>query len=286
MLSIKLRATKHMTIRLILGLILAALLPGAASAQLLKPWPIEDVYTSRTIVTGKDERNRPLGFSLCFDDVLVKASGDISILADKRLRKLANNAARYIASFSYRDRLEGKPVHDEQGTYDRPHYLTCVFDPQKIDAVVTQLKRKPWQGNRPHLAMLITVHGFKTSGVLTRDAPFDPDMAEALNDAAIRYGMTVELPTMVTLQQHKIALDNAVKTSNDVLQDIAKTSNAELPVVGDLNFSDAARGWIATWRLDANGRRFRWSVHGVNYDEAFRNGVRGVMRALSGNGKP
>jgi hypothetical protein len=265
---------------------LAALLSGAASAQLLKPWPIEDVYTSRTIVTGKDERNRPLGFRLCFDDVLVKASGDISILDDKRVRKLAGTAAQYITSFSYRDRLEGKPVHDEQGTYDRPHYLTCVFDPEKIDAIVIQLKRKLWHGKRPRLAMVITVHGFKNSGVLTRDAPLDPDMAEALSDAAIRYGMTVDLPNVATLRQHNIGLDNAAKANTDVLQEIARQSEADLPVVGDLTFSDAARGWIATWALDANGQRFRWSVRGVNYDEAFRNGVRGVMRALSGNGRP
>jgi uncharacterized protein len=275
-----------MIIRLILAIALGALLTGAAAAQLLKPWPIEDVYTSRTIVTGKDERNRPLGFRLCFDDVLVKASGDISILADKQIRKLADNAAQYLMSFSYRDRLEGKPVHDEQGTYDRPHYLTCLFDPQKIDTIVIQLKRKPWHGKRPHLAMLITVHGFKKSGVLTRDAPLGPDMAEALNDAAIRYGMTVELPTVATLRQHNIGLDNAAKASSDILQDIARQSNADLPVTGDLTFSDAALGWIATWTLDANDQRFRWSVRGVNYDEAFRNGVRGVMRALSGNGRP
>src|SRR3954471_3497523 len=107
-----------MVIRPILALVLALLLSGAAAAQLLKPWPIEDVYTSRTIVTGKDERNRPLGFRLCFDDVLVKASRDIRMLDDERMRKLDSNAAHFITSFSYRDRLEGKPVHDEQGTYD------------------------------------------------------------------------------------------------------------------------------------------------------------------------
>jgi hypothetical protein len=29
-----------------------------------------------------------------------------------------------------------------------------------------------------------------------------------------------------------------------------------------------------------------WSVSGANYDEAFRNAVRGAARALSGNGEP
>ena len=67
---------------------------------------------------------------------------------------------------------------------------------------------------------------------------------------------------------------------------LAQESNAELPVLGDLTFSEAATGWIATWKMEADGRQFRWSVRGVNYDAAFRNGVLGVMRALSGNGKP
>jgi uncharacterized protein len=252
----------------------------------LRPWPIEDVYTSRTVVTGKDERNRPLGFRLCFEDVLVKVSGDITILDDKRVPKLGGNAAQYIKSFSYRDRLEGKPLQDEQGTYDRPHYLTCVFDPQKIDAIVTDLKRKIWRGKRPHMMMLITVHGLKKSGMLTSDAPVDPDMVEALEDSAIRYGLTVELPKAATLEQHKIGLANAGTTGKETLQALVQASNAELPVLGDLTFSEAATGWIATWKLDAEGRQFRWSVRGVNYDAAFRNGVLGVMRALSGNGRP
>jgi hypothetical protein len=56
--------------------------------------------------------------------------------------------------------------------------------------------------------------------------------------------------------------------------------------VGDLRWSDAALGWVATWSLKASGRRYRWSVRGVNYDEVFRNAVRGAARVLSGNDKP
>jgi len=59
-------------------------------------------------------------------------------------------------------------------------------------------------------------------------------------------------------------------------------SDSELPLVGDLRWSDAALGWVATWSLEASGRRYRWSVRGVNYDEAFRNAVRGAARVLSG----
>jgi hypothetical protein len=110
--------------------IFAALWTDVSIAQ---PDSLDDIYTTRAVVTGKDERNRPVGFKLCFEDVLIKVSGDTTIVNHSRFETIAANAGQYILTFSYRDRLEGKPVHDEQGTYDRPFFLTCHFDPQKID---------------------------------------------------------------------------------------------------------------------------------------------------------
>jgi len=255
-------------------------------ALIAQPDSIDDVYTTRAVVTGKDERNRPLGFKLCFEDVLVKVSGDASIVSDSRFEILAAGAGQYVSAFSYRDRLEGKPVHDEQGTYDRPFFLTCQFDPQKIDSVLKTLGRKPWSGHRPRLVILVVVHGRTNSGILSSDGAFDPDMREALSNAARRYGLTVSLPSVATLQSNQISIDTAAITPGDRLLRVAELSDSELPLVGDLQWSDAALGWVAAWSLEASGQRYRWSVSGVNYDEAFRNAVRGAARVLSGNGEP
>ncbi|MGB6284067.1 MAG: DUF2066 domain-containing protein, partial [Xanthobacteraceae bacterium] len=127
----------------------------SADSSIGQPGGLDDIYTTRAVVTGTDERNRPLGFRLCFEDVLVKVSGDAGILSDRRFAALAAVAGQYVSTFSYRDRFEGKPVHDEQGTYDRPHFLTCQFDPQKIDSVLKMLGRKPWLGHRPRLIMIL-----------------------------------------------------------------------------------------------------------------------------------
>jgi hypothetical protein len=251
-----------------------------------QPGGVSDIYTTRAVVTGTDERNRPLGFRLCFEDVLVKVSGDASILSDRRFAALAAVAGQYVSTFSYRDRFEGKPVHDEQGTYDRPDFLTCQFDPQKIDGVLKMLGRKPWLGHRPRLIMILIVHGRTNSGVLSEDGVFDPDMREALANAAQRYGLTVSLPSVVTLQDNRINIGTAESIPADRLLQVAALPEGELPLVGDLRWSDAALGWVAKWRLAVNGRRHRWSVSGVNYDEAFRNAVRGAAGVLSGNGRP
>ncbi len=258
----------------------------SADSSIGQPGGLDDIYTTRAVVTGTDERNRPLGFRLCFEDVLVKVSGDAGILSDRRFAALAAVAGQYVSTFSYRDRFEGKPVHDEQGTYDRPHFLTCQFDPQKIDSVLKMLGRKPWLGHRPRLIMILIVHGRTNSGLLSEDGVFDPDMREALANAAQRYGLTVNLPSVVTLQDNRINIDTAESIPVDRLLKVAELSDSELPLVGDLRWSDAALGWVAKWRLAVNGRRHRWSVSGVNYDEAFRNAVRGAARVLSGNGGP
>ena len=255
-------------------------------ASIAQPDSLDDLYTTRAVVTGKDERNRPLGFKLCFEDVLVKASGDASIVSDSRFEVLAVSAGQYISTFSYRDRLEGKPVHDEQGTYDRPHFLTCRFVPQKINGVLKTLGRKPWLAHRPRLVMLVAVHGRKNSGILSSDGAFDADMREALANAAQRYGLSINLPSVATLGSNQISIDTAATTPNDQLSKVAERSDSDLSLVGDLRWSDAALGWVATWSLEASGRRHRWSVSGVNYDEAFRNAVRGAARVLSGNGEP
>ena len=265
---------------------LCTLVAVRAEAAIAQQDIADDFYTTRAVVTGKDERNRPLGFKLCFEDVLVKASGDASILQDRRVESLAAGAAQYVTTFSYRDRLEGIPIHDEQGSYDRPHFLTCHFDPQKIDGVLKTLGRKPWSGPRPRLTMVLVVHGRTNSGILSSDGAFDADMREALANAARRYGLTVNLPSVASLQSNQIAMDTTTVAPADRFLKVAEASNSELPLVGDMQWSDAATGWIAIWHLAANGRRCRWSVRGVNYDEAFRNAVRGAARVLSGNGKP
>jgi hypothetical protein len=267
-------------------LILAILFSLFAPVAQGQPVPVAEIYTTQTVVTGFDERNRPLGFRLCFDDVLIKVSGDATVLVDERFAVFEARADEYIDSFSYRDRLLGKPIHDEQGSYDRPHFLTCQFNPRKIDGILTLMGRKPWPVPRPTLAMVLVVHGRKVSGVLSSDGAFDPDMRESLATAARRYGVVVHLPSIAALKDSHVDPGVATAIRADRVPKLAAAAGGAVPLSGKLQWSDAAHGWIATWSLDTDGRHFKWKVSGVNYDEAFRVAVRGAGRALSGNGRP
>ncbi|TIL78497.1 MAG: DUF2066 domain-containing protein, partial [Mesorhizobium sp.] len=110
-------------------LIALCLMSGAALAA------TEALYQSQTIVTGTGEVNRKIGFRDCLDKVLVRVSGDQRLPGKPEMAALRDKAGDFVESFRYHDRMEGIPVHDEQGTHDRPHDLTCLYKPAVIDKV-------------------------------------------------------------------------------------------------------------------------------------------------------
>ena len=125
--------------RFVVGLVapLCLGLPG-------RPAPIAELYQAQTIVTGTGEANRQIGFKNCLDKVLVKVSGDQRLTQKTEMLALRDKAADFVQAFRYRDRLEGIPIHDEQGTHDRPHDLTCLYKPAVVDKLLAQLGSRPW----------------------------------------------------------------------------------------------------------------------------------------------
>ncbi len=240
----------------------------------------DSLYRAQAVVTGRGEANRAVGFSLCLEDVLVKVSGDPRLIGDPEVAKFTRTAGQMVSGFEYRDRLSGVPIHDEQGSYDRPHDLTVDFDPAKINAVLKQLGRTPWRAKRPRVIVFLDVKpGKGTAFILASDSDGarDADMRFSLRAAAERVGMPMILPAQAVVGK---ADPNTAATS------ITAKGGEEVVLAGTLRWSDAARGWIADWRMDAGSKIRQWQIRGVGFDDAFRNGMRGVAQILSGNGQP
>jgi hypothetical protein len=88
--------------------------------SIAQPDSLDDVYTTRAVVTGKDETNRPLGFRLCFEDVLIKVSGDASIVSGLRILPPAhdNMSPRFPIVIGLRE---------NQFTTNRAHMTDPIF---------------------------------------------------------------------------------------------------------------------------------------------------------------
>jgi hypothetical protein len=260
---------------------LALLLAGPAGAA-----TVEDLYQAQTILTGQGEEGRPQGLAECLVDVLAKVSGDPHLLDDPRVAALKPQAASLVRAFRYRDRMEGLPVHDEQGTRDRPYDLTCDFYPERIDAVLRALGVEPWPAERPRVAVFLAVRNIAASYLFADDTRRDNGQRDSLLRTSYRTGVPVALPKQAELAAAGLDLDTLWNAEPSSLAAAAKTLGADLPLVGTMRFSEEVHGWIADWRLAAQGRTYKWQVRGVNFDEAFRSALRGTAQILSGHGQP
>lgn len=269
-----------------LALVLTGLLAIGAANGLAKAEGLEELYSSQTIVNGKYEKNRQAGFKRCLDAVLVRVSGDPRLPAKAEMAALRDKAGSFVASFSYRDRMEGIPNHDDQGTYDRPHNLYCQYKPADIDPVLASLGSRPWLAERPRLAVFLATERGIRHFALDADDKRDLLMRRSFSNAAAPLAMQVAFPMAAQLSQAGLDDKTLRDAAMPVLDKAAKKAGADQALSGSLMWSDKELGWIADWRLATASKTYIWQVRGVSFDEAFRVAIKGAAQILSGNGQP
>jgi hypothetical protein len=245
-----------------------------SSAQLTS-----ESYQATVIVTGTDMRSRPLGFAQALRAVLVNVSGEPRLHDDPRVSALTAHADALVASFSYVDRMAGRPIHDEQGTRDRPYNLTVKFVPARIDNALADLGERPWPGARPVVVPVLAVRIGTASYLLSAENPAGAEQRAAFADVARGFDMTVRFPTEADFAAWGVSPGRFPSLHSTTATDDAL-------VTGTLEFEESLPGWVGTWRWRWRGVDYAWGIKGVSFDEAFRDIVRGVLRVASGHGTP
>jgi len=263
---------------------LAAFLFAAGAAAAAET--VGDLYQARVHVTGEEEPNRSRGFAAGLQDVLVKLTGDPTLIGDPAVAALGANAGSLVGAFRYRDLMAGIPVYDEQGTRQRPFILTIDFDPQKIDAALKSLGRSAWTAERPRLILFVAVDNGTAPYLLTSDGARGRDQREALDESAWLYGVPIGLPKQTSLNELGLFVQTAPNASLTRLQAVAKNFGGDFALAGTLTWTPKDLGWTAGWRFAYAGETYQWSVKGVSFDAAFRNALLGAAQILSGHGAP
>jgi hypothetical protein len=267
-------------------IVLSALLSSLAGARPAAADDTDLLYRAVAIVTGTGEQNRQIGFRLCMEDVIVRVSGDYRLVTSGKAEAAIDHAADFVTAFSYRDRLEGIPVHDEQGTHDRPHDLTVDFDRAKVNAALAAMGARPWLDPRPRLAVFLGVENAAAAFVLSADGEEGFYMRDSLAAASDRVAVPIVLPPRARIADSGLVAAKMADAEPADFDAAARQAGGDRPLLGTLVWSDADRGWIATWKLAYRGSVYRWRIAGVSFDDAFRDALRGAAQVLSGNGAP
>jgi uncharacterized protein len=246
----------------------------------------DELYRAQAVVTGTDEPNRIEALGPCLEEVLVKVSGAQKLAGDLRLAPYKVKAKDIVSAYSYRDQMSGIPIHDEQGTRDRPYDLTVDFDPNKIADVLKALGLKPWATHRPVVAVFAGLKQGVNNFIVAADGERGTDQRDSLQTTAARRGVPIVLPATSDLAKSGIDAMTIAKTEPSSLASAIAGKNIEVVLIGQLMWNDRKLDWSAQWRIDWDGKTHRWQLRAPTYDEAFRRGIGGVAQMLSGNGEP
>lgn len=259
--------------RLILALALLALSSAAHADDDL-------LYRSTLVVTGDREETRvpviPQGFELAAQ----KLTGNPDVASDPGFADISAKAGNMIWSYTYHDRKFGVPIHDEQGTRDRPFILTFQFEKTRMDAAMSKLGEKPWVGPRPTLGVVLEITDMARTYLLASDSEHGGDQRASFADASARFALPVAFAKESDLAAAGVDPATIDATAHDALVALQKQLQADAIVVGHLDWDAKALGWHAIWSLPLKPGAGTWEISGVNYDAAFRNAVGGAAKRL------
>jgi uncharacterized protein len=249
--------------------------------------PAENLYQAKSLVTGQRDETRIPGFERAIVDVLKKRSGDPSITAEEVAKNIEGKIQDYVKSYTERDRMEGIPIHDEQGTRDRPFELTVTFHRNMVDALLKKMGTTAWTQPRPRTLVLLTITTDAGSHILSGDdEDRDIDQRESFLAAAWQAGIPLVLPSMASLNETgltPVLLGNIEATK---ILELNSANDADVAMTGRIAWNSGMKGWRAEWKFETSGTVHAWHIEGVNFDAAFRNGMWGELQILSGHGAP
>lgn len=238
---------------------------------------VGELYRGQAIVTGTHEPERTRGFRLALSDVIIKLTGDARLEGSDKLAVLLDTPHQFVKDFEYEDRMKDIPVHDEQGTRERPHFLRVRFKPAVIDAQLNKLGLVKWNPNRPMLAVWLAVRTARGVYVLERDGADGYGQRAVIVETARRRGLPITLPAA---GRHDVRYDDVVAGDSAKLRRASPAAEGLLVAVLSIVPSGY---WDIALRLDYRGRSRRWTLRNVSFDAALRNGLHTAALVLSGN---
>jgi len=244
---------------------------AASAKEISKP------YFAQTIVTGTVEPERTRGFQAGLRDVFVKLTGDVALAESPLLEPATSDPHRFVESFEYEDRMKGIPVHDEQGTRERPHFLRINFKPEEIEKELKRLNLARWSTDRPILAVWLGVEAANGRYVLEASGYRGFGQRSVIVETAERRGIPIVLPSGHDAAMH-VDFDNIENKNIQKLKATAPSVDAVLCGVLSVNENGY---WNMDWVFAWKDRSQTWSLQNVSFDTALKDGLHTYAEILS-----
>lgn len=239
----------------------------ALFGQPIQPASAADVpalYRAEAIVTGREvpEEHRR-GLRETIEEVVVRLTGDPGLEGSGRIAPILALAPMFVDGYEYEDRMKDIPVHDEQGTRERPHFLRVAYAPALIGKALAALDLPVWPDPRPVLGVRAEVVTSRGRFFVAAQGPQGDGQRAVVTALGRKRGLPV------------------------VLADAAGVIPGDVGALLDARLIQADDGywtidWTVDWTVDTGRNRGTGRAGPLSYDRALRVAFDAAVSVLHG----
>ena len=253
---------------LLVGVCLLAVGQVAQAVRLDALFQAEVPAAGRTAEARREALTRALG------QVLVRVTGDETVVGDPAVQPLLRDAGRYVVQY----RFSEPPADPRDEENSGPELLLWAqFDEVALARALREHGLPYWGRDRPDVLVWLAVddHGNRFLVSETSDDP----LASALRESAQRRGLPVNLPLLDLQDQQAVHFSDLWGGFFGPVQRASERYRPQVVLIGRVG--SAAAGWSGQWSLLGAGASSEWSVHGATPEEVVDRGVAEAVGLLA-----
>lgn len=227
---------------------------------------IPDIYIAELETTDKSKETLKNNLSQAFSQVLLKITGNSSIMTLPIIQNATSNINNYVVSYNYFGNENQKQL-----------VLHVVFSPHALKELLKNSGQTFWNADRPLTLIWLSLPEKMPVSILSSDD--SSDSADAIKKFAKTRAIPIIFPTMDMEDQKRLSEITSTLPDLKQLQDLAQHYGVSCILAGAiLNRENEAIE--SQWRLYLNGSIMEWQTNGANTEQTLMNGMERALDML------
>lgn len=247
-----------------------------------------DIYSASVQVDSQLEDDRKAAFTEGLKQVFVKITGDSTYLENPELEPVLNDAARYVAGFSYqrnpwfgRQSVEGSPAKGEEaaGVHSMPEKAYVLRVQYEESAVLQNLRglgMPVWGALRPTVLAWVVMQREGERYLVNSD---HPELVSSLSRESDRFGIPVFLPVGDLEDLSAVNLNDLWGLFPSAVTEASKRYPSDFKLLARVY--EAEEGLELKWSLLLGGQVQTERAKSVDYHSLWRQMNESVAKELS-----
>lgn len=213
------------------------------SSPALIAQPVSDLYKATVSVAGSEETDRNVAMQQALSQVLVKLSGDRTLVENARVKAKLAQAEKFVEQFEYQTR-----PHDGQ------RLLVVSFDEEAIKQLLQDFGIAQWSNARPTLLVWIVLDAEAKQTIINRIE--QPTEANILSIEATTRGVPILFPIVDLEDLRTLQVTDIIVGRREAIEQVARRYNVPTTWVGHVALQDET--WKGQWHLLIGTEQFSW----------------------------